>query len=605
MLEEPQKTLVSILIPACNAEHSIADTLRSAIAQTWEPKEIIVVDDGSSDRTLKVAREFESKNVHIVTQKRQGASASRNKAYSLCWGDYIQWLDADDILSPDKIALQMKELKQGDSKRVLLSSAWGRFIFRHKRAEFTPTALWHNLSPLEWLLGKLGQNLFMQTGSWLVSRELTEAAGLWDTRLAYDDDGEYFCRVLLKSQEVRFVPEAKLYYRGPGVAFRSLGYIGGSTRKLEAHWLSMQLHIRYIRSLEDSTRVRQACLTYLRNALIYFYPEKLDIAQQIQDLAKELGGELGIPSLSWKYSWMKNLFGWRIAKSGQRMMLSLRWSAEKNLDYAVYQAEKHSETVKDKALYFAKRVQSRYQRDSARSFARRPFVVASEAPIISFTFDDFPRSALLTGGAILRSFGISGTYYASLGLMGNHAPTGPIFLPEDLELLFGQGHELGCHTFHHCHSWDTQPSTFEEEILQNRQALSELAPEATFKTFSYPISVPRVETKKRVSQYFSCCRSGGQTFNAGKVDLNLLSAFFLEQSRDRPDAVKDLIDQNGRERGWLIFATHDVCKNPTTWGCTPDFFEEIVRYAVQSGARILPVAEAYDVLRARSSAGLS
>ena len=105
----------------------------------------------------------------------------------------------------------------------------------------------------------------MQTATWLVSRELSEAAGPWDTRLLGDDDGEYFCRVLLASDGVRFVPEAKVYYRGPGVAFRSLSYIGRSDRKLEAHWLSMRLHIDYLRSLEDSERVRDACLTYLQN----------------------------------------------------------------------------------------------------------------------------------------------------------------------------------------------------------------------------------------------------------------------------------------------------------------------------------------------------
>ena len=161
-----------------------------------------------------------------------------------------------------------------ESKRLLLSSAWGRFIYRHYRAEFIPTALWCDLSPVEWLLRKMGDNLFMQTASWLVSRELTEAAGPWDTRLLSDDDGEYFCRVVLASEGVRFVPEAKVYYRGPGVAFGSLSYIGRSDRKLEAFWLSMQLHVGYLRSLEDSERVREACLSYLRTSLIHFYPER-------------------------------------------------------------------------------------------------------------------------------------------------------------------------------------------------------------------------------------------------------------------------------------------------------------------------------------------
>jgi glycosyltransferase involved in cell wall biosynthesis len=101
------KPLVSILIPAYNAETWIADTIKSAIAQTWVDKEIIVVDDGSTDQTLAVARQFASKEVAVVTQQNQGASAARNHALSLSQGDYIQWMDADDLLSPDKVEKQM------------------------------------------------------------------------------------------------------------------------------------------------------------------------------------------------------------------------------------------------------------------------------------------------------------------------------------------------------------------------------------------------------------------------------------------------------------------------------------------------------------------
>lgn len=236
-------------------------------------------------------------------------------------------------------------------------------------------------------------------------------------------------------------------------------------------------------------------------------------------------------------------------------------------------------------------------RESARFFFRRPFVIDSHIPLISFSFDDFPRSALLTGGAILKRFGHTGTYYASFSLMGRQAPTGTMFLREDLNFLFEQGHELGCHTFGHCDAWETEPDVFEESTIENRQVLNKLVPGAAFQTLSYPISVPRARTKQKVAKHFLCCRCGGQTFNAGNVDLNYLSAFFLEQSRDDPEKVKQLIEQNRRVRGWLIFATHDICENPTPFGCTPDFFEDIVKCAVNSGARILPVVQAWEALR--------
>jgi glycosyltransferase involved in cell wall biosynthesis len=330
--------LVSILIPAFNAQEWIADTIRSAIKQTWARKEIIVVDDGSTDQTAAIARQFEADGVRVVTQKNQGAAAARNTAFSLSNGDYIQWLDADDLLSPEKIARQVEALGQCRSKRTLLSAAWGRFMYRSWRAEFIPTALWCDLSPTDWLLRKMEQNIYMQTATWLASRELTQAAGPWDTKLLGDDDGEYFCRVLLASDGVRFVREARVYYRTFG--YDSLSYIGRSDEKCEAQWRSMQLHVGYLRSLEDSPRVRAACIRYLRNWLISFYPERFDIVKQVEQMAMDLGEQLGPPSLSWKYSWVREIFGWNLAKRFQISLRKTRWQGEKFLDKTLFHIEK-------------------------------------------------------------------------------------------------------------------------------------------------------------------------------------------------------------------------------------------------------------------------
>ncbi len=337
------KPLVSILIPAFNSQSWIADTLRSALAQTWEPKEIIVVDDASTDQTLAIARQFESECVRVVMQKHQGAAAARNLAFALSKGEYIQWLDADDLLAPDKVARQMEVMEQCGNKRTLASSAWGRFLYRYYRAEFAPTALWCDLTPVEWLLSKMGENLYMQTATWLVSRELSEAAGPWDTRLLSDDDGEYFCRVLLASDGVRFVPEARMYYRSFG--YGTLSYVGQSEPKIDAHWLSMKLHIGYLRSLEDSQRVRAACLKYLQTCLINFYPEKRDIVKQAEQIAMDLGGQMRVPSLSWKYSWSKVLLGWGAAKRFAFLMRRIRWCVQEHLDRTLYRLEKRALTA--------------------------------------------------------------------------------------------------------------------------------------------------------------------------------------------------------------------------------------------------------------------
>jgi peptidoglycan/xylan/chitin deacetylase (PgdA/CDA1 family) len=214
--------------------------------------------------------------------------------------------------------------------------------------------------------------------------------------------------------------------------------------------------------------------------------------------------------------------------------------------------------------------------------------------MVSFTFDDFPRSALNCGGAILRGHGFSGTFYASLGLVDRESPVGRIFSWDDLESLLAQGHELGCHTFAHCNAWQTDPEVFEDSIMANRQALERALPQAAFKTLSYPIDNPRPRTKRRVGHLFACCRGGWQNFNSGTVDLNHVRAFFLDMSRDNPAAIKNILARNAASCGWLVFATHDIDDRPTRFGCTPDFFEKVVCWAADSGAKILPFARALE-----------
>jgi peptidoglycan/xylan/chitin deacetylase (PgdA/CDA1 family) len=241
------------------------------------------------------------------------------------------------------------------------------------------------------------------------------------------------------------------------------------------------------------------------------------------------------------------------------------------------------------------------RRNVGRMLFQKQQMISLDQALISFSFDDFPRSAFLAGGDILKRHGLSATYYAALGLLGRDSPSGEICSVEDLREAFNEGHELGCHTFAHCDSWKTDARRFEESVIQNGAALSELIPGARFKSFSYPISLPHPMTKRAVSRHFLCCRGGGQTFNMGKADLNQLSAYFLEKTNGNLQPVKDLVDRNKEARGWIIFATHDVSPHPGPYGCTPEFFEDVVNYAVSSGARILPVVKALNTIQATDS----
>lgn len=332
------KPLVSVLIPAYNAEEWIADTIRSALAQTWSNVEIIIVDDGSRDQTVKVAQAFASRNVKVVGQENQGASAARNKAYSLCQGDYIQWLDADDLLLPDKIERQIDESARC-GPQTLLSCGWAFFVYRTATAKFIPSALWEDLSPLEWLLRKMAQeDAYMQTATWLVSRELSQKAGPWDTRLSFDDDGEYFCRVLLASRGTRFVRGTGIYYRQSGAS--SLSFVGSSNKKKDSLLHSIKLHIQYIRSLEESERVRKACVAYLQRYYWLFYREREEIAAELQALAAQLGGRLEEPRLRSKYDWLRMVVGYPTARNAQFYLPQIKASLMRSWDKTLSRRER-------------------------------------------------------------------------------------------------------------------------------------------------------------------------------------------------------------------------------------------------------------------------
>jgi glycosyltransferase involved in cell wall biosynthesis len=317
--------LISVLIPAYNAERWLAMTVRSALDQTWPLVEVIVVDDGSTDRTLAVAKS-------LVTQQNQGAPAARNRALELAQGTYIQWLDADDLLHPQKIASQMRVAHESGDRRILLSCPFGTFFYRPEKAVFTPTSLWRDLSPLEYLLVRFNENACFQTDAWLVSRELTEAAGPWTDLGSPDDDGEYFCRVALQSARITFVPGARTYYRvGDAGTLSRLR----SEQAVRALYQSKARCIGHLLSFEDSPRSREACLRLLQDwmADLYGHP---DIVRDACALAEQLGGSLYRPPLSWKYRPIQALGGYDAAVRARMVLRGIYARTERKIDQICY-----------------------------------------------------------------------------------------------------------------------------------------------------------------------------------------------------------------------------------------------------------------------------
>lgn len=238
----------------------------------------------------------------------------------------------------------------------------------------------------------------------------------------------------------------------------------------------------------------------------------------------------------------------------------------------------------------ANRLRNKIKREISCRFARAPFPLQTDHPLISFTFDDFPVTAAEEGAAILERHGARGTFYLTTGLMNRESPVGRIAGRDHVSSLLDAGHEIGGHTADHRDAWRTPRDTFRTSVEENGRALARLFPKAVVTSFAYPIDYPRPANKRTTGRYYATARGGGQTANFGATDLRLLLSFFLDaRTRDSFDHIRRLIDETIERRGWLIFSTHDVSPEPSRFGYPGDAFERIVRYAAESPARILPV----------------
>jgi len=208
---------------------------------------------------------------------------------------------------------------------------------------------------------------------------------------------------------------------------------------------------------------------------------------------------------------------------------------------------------------------------------------------VSFGFDDFPRSAYHVAGAILESFGARGTYYTAPGLMNLSNGLGDICTVDDLHSLLAKGHELGTQTFRHSSCRETSLADFEEDVrhgIQETERLTGHRPQG----FAYPYGHVTIRAKKALNDLASV-RSIFPGINGPEVDLNLLLANRIYGDLDGVQPLLDLIAENVRQRGWLIFYTHDVRPNPSEYGCTVALFDKVVSESVSRGSRIRTIEQ--------------
>ena len=314
-----QNPLVSVIIPLFNAEAHIAETLQNVLKQTYSPIEIIVVDDGSIDSSLKIARTFECERVIIHSQPNSGASAARNYGLREAKGDFIQFLDADDLLSENKIKDQVDILKTDLTKVSFCNTVHFFDGEDYNNATLNKNDLPYLIdyeNPVDLLMNLYSGNWkwgMITIHSWLTPANLIKKAGTWNETLTVDDDGEFFCRVLLSSSGVRFSKNVTNYYRKYNNK-KSLASMK-SDKALKSAFNAIQLKERTL-SEKIAPQIWQKAISwqYFQMAVIT-YPYYKEITNEALFKVQNFGFKHKAPVLGGIITeTIKLILGWKAAK---------------------------------------------------------------------------------------------------------------------------------------------------------------------------------------------------------------------------------------------------------------------------------------------------
>lgn len=303
--------LVSILIPVYNASATLAETVDSCLNQEYGNVEIVLVDDSSKDDSFTIAENLAAryKNVKAFRQPNSGACAARNLAFENASGEYIQYLDADDVLSPGKIRLQM-EVARGNPVNDIFFCRWKRFTNDIAKSTFINSKIYKTYeNPADWLIDSWSGRGSMQTSCWLVHRELIEAAGPWNEALHKNQDGEFFCRVTLLANKMHFVENAIVYYRHSGP-----GSVGGqmSFKSCASTLYSYELYRKHIRDIDDPA-LQHASLLNFSQFVKHVYPRHPELIEKARNILKSEGYDKFPVSRDWVMGGVYEVFGFNIA----------------------------------------------------------------------------------------------------------------------------------------------------------------------------------------------------------------------------------------------------------------------------------------------------
>jgi peptidoglycan/xylan/chitin deacetylase (PgdA/CDA1 family) len=218
-------------------------------------------------------------------------------------------------------------------------------------------------------------------------------------------------------------------------------------------------------------------------------------------------------------------------------------------------------------------------------------------PVVSFSFDDFPRSAVTEGGRMLRARGWAGTFYAAGAFCGREVDGIPYFTEDDLRQIDEDGHEIGCHTFSHLRLAHQRAPIILDDLKRNADFLAKTLPAHRCSSFAYPFGDLRLPQKRLLAREFGVCRGIWSGINRGRMDFGELKAVGLAQIGPDVDEVVGWLDLAVRTNAWLIFFTHDVSARPSPYGYRTDAFAKLLDIVAARGIRVMPVKNAVGLAR--------
>jgi len=234
-------------------------------------------------------------------------------------------------------------------------------------------------------------------------------------------------------------------------------------------------------------------------------------------------------------------------------------------------------------------LKGKLRRRIVRLQTRRPARVDLQRPMVSFTFDDVPISALETAGPMLEAHGARGTYFVCAGLAGQHSRMGRYASREDLLAAQARGHEIACHTFGHLDCGAANALAIETDIACNDAALADWGVAATT-TFAYPYGDVSHAAKRVAGGRFALARALHHGLIETGADLNQAPAVGIE-GPDGAEVAMRWLERAAARKAWLILYSHDVRADPSPVGCTPAAMAQLIDAAVAAGFDIVTVAE--------------